>query len=644
MDPEVLAALYVPLLRALVPERSRINNLLTSATWASVAARYFARFAQKRGAKDVVGGGGGGERRASTGKDGADDSDVPMADDGGGAASAQIAEDLAEAARVLGTPSGGAALDVATHLKLLQLLVDEVLATDAIAALLDRNFLDVEELHKQQRMQKETDRREAKAAEEAEKEKRKADRAAGADAKRQRLQAMTYGAEAPTAAEEAEEAEEEMPNFDINPTLEEYTGDPNDQQALAAHKKMVDGVKARLERKREEWEKQHNATKRQKAAKAAAQTQQAEREEREEREAKENAVLQAAEDKELRHQQWKAAIKARQYRAPSLGLDRYSRQYFWFHTRKTEILIHDLNTGHWGVLDTKLQLDKLQASLNVKGVREKGLHERVTQLYEKICTAFAVRQSGAAAQGVQVGVGTTAGAVAAVEAQPSATEQRDTYEREVLMTTANDLRTLVNETAACCADVEGGWDAWDTALGAAAAALDYAGVMTSALQLEAGIAELVGLKLVVKPKAPPKADAVHASPALALATRAPAVAPTAAPMELPPAQSAAEGDGVTPMEVDGSVGPSAAPVTPVATAAPAAACAPSPGEEAKKPAEKATKKLNAGVPYEWADSREYMVDGRLHITNVSPFPSPASPCLGACTSRHAVCVSDVSCH
>ena len=72
------------------------------------------------------------------------------------------------------------------------------------------------------------------------------------------------------------------------------------------------------------------------------------------------------------------------------------------------------------------------------------------------------------------------------------------YRPQVLMATANDLRTLVNETAACCADVEGGWDAWDSALAAAAEALDYKAVMATALQLENGVAELVGLKLVVK--------------------------------------------------------------------------------------------------------------------------------------------------
>lgn len=33
--------------------------------------------------------------------------------------------------------------------------------------------------------------------------------------------------------------EEETPNFEINPALEEYSGDPDDEKALAAHKKMV---------------------------------------------------------------------------------------------------------------------------------------------------------------------------------------------------------------------------------------------------------------------------------------------------------------------------------------------------------------------------------------------------------------------
>ena len=111
----------------------------------------------------------------------------------------QLADDLAEAARLLETPAGGAALDTGTHMTLMQLLVDEVLATEAMVALLDRNFLDLEELHKQKRMQQETDRREVKYAEEAQKEKRKADRVADADAKRQKVQPCAANVRSPTS-------------------------------------------------------------------------------------------------------------------------------------------------------------------------------------------------------------------------------------------------------------------------------------------------------------------------------------------------------------------------------------------------------------------------------------------------------------
>lgn len=209
---------------------------------------------------------------------------------------------------------------------------------------------------------------------------------------------------------------------------------------------QVEGVKARLDRKRDDWEKTHvGATKRQKAAKEAAKEAEAEREKREELDAAEDAVLQAAEEKEQRRAEWKAMVNARNYRAPSLGQDRYSRQYFWFTTRKMEVLIHDVNTNEWGVLDTKEQLDALLATLNVKGQREKGLKERVTRLYGKICNAFAVRQAAeqtaatkaaedaaaAAAGEGEGGGGVEAMAVEGAEGPPSAAEQRDTYEREV---------------------------------------------------------------------------------------------------------------------------------------------------------------------------------------------------------------------
>eukprot|EP00123_Amoebidium_parasiticum_P017423 comp23846_c0_seq1/m.41656 comp23846_c0_seq1/g.41656 ORF comp23846_c0_seq1/g.41656 comp23846_c0_seq1/m.41656 type:complete len:1033 (-) comp23846_c0_seq1:12-3110(-) len=248
-------------------------------------------------------------------------------------------------------------------LRLVEYLVDEVAEADGIREVVESNIEEARLLLHERRMER--------AA------YKKIVREEQADRRRQKQLQHQNGeggdeSDNSEESEQAEQQEDQEDQPDLNKLLEEGRGS---RRAILEYQRMV--------REKEQQKKQHELEekRREQAAKSAeARAAAAERKKAEEREREEQR-------KEAKFQETMSRLLG--VRAEPLGQDRANNTYWYLDPAR--LLVEHVD-GTFGYYSSQLELDQLLGHLNIKGVREMQLSDRLQLLYKTMHTAMKKRQ------------------------------------------------------------------------------------------------------------------------------------------------------------------------------------------------------------------------------------------------------------
>ncbi|DBB13479.1 TPA: hypothetical protein ACH3X3_000533 [Trebouxia sp. C0006] len=306
---------------------------------------------------------------------------------------------VSSAASVLATQTAHV-LTQDQHLVLLRYLCDEALDTEALREALSQRVDGAEEVKKEMREDIAEDKRKLKELEIAEKEGRRLRREGESKKVKDEEDAGPSGPPdgnglAPMDTQMSGldersnsragslglgEQEEEEPEWDLPPDLQEYSGNPSDRraqllfrQAQTAERQRLDGLRTRWLAETRRKNKARDAEKR-----AAAEAEKAKYREKND-----------TEDMLVKRQEaYEKELEKFTVRRNPLGMDRHHRCYWWGVAGQRGVIYVEDFAGRMGVMTQIEDLEAVAAALDRRGVRELALSTAIDKTYNSIALAM----------------------------------------------------------------------------------------------------------------------------------------------------------------------------------------------------------------------------------------------------------------